>query len=335
MGRITPARVTFGVLLTFVGLAVAFVVKSALTPRVPPVEYVRAPVSVADIPKDTILTPDHIVQAQVPRTRTPGHFMQRDALFGRRTKTDIKAKSLFNVNDLYPPGEGPLLSAKLPPGHVAVTIETSSAAAALQGMVRPGERVDVIMTVSGNRALGSDTTFTLLENVMLLAVARNQDPRIETRETSTVTVAVTPEEANKLVLARGKGDLHLALRGQKDGGRSPTRITLDELLGIQAPEPPADPPPPPVFVAEAYRGTSKDVVEFDLERERALKNQRPGQAAVPTYNRSSRTPSTTAPSPPAGSRPSAQPARPATPPRSTTPRAPSTTPSTTRARTTG
>lgn len=305
MRRITPATVTFGVLITLIGLVVAYIVRTSLTPRATAELTRRVPVAVSEISKDTVLTPEHIVFATVAIEKTRGAFLMREALFGRRVKAErIAANQPFLTTQLYPPGEGPQLSAKLEKGFRAVTIETSSSSATLQGMVRPGDHVDVLMTVTGNRDIESPTTLTLLENVQLLAVSRNQSERVDTRESrdsSVVTLAVTPEQANILVLAKDRGELHLALRGAEETGRvGDNRITLNELLGIEAPPSAAEePPPPPIYIAEAYRGGNKEVVEFDLEQARALKMQRPGQAAVPNYMG---VPRTSAPQPAPGSR---------------------------------
>src|SRR5262249_55243168 len=82
-------------------------------------------------------------------------------------------------------------------------------------------RVDVIQAKSGgavaaNPAGGSEAE-TLLEDVLVLAAGttttRSEDKSIQVR---TVTLALTPEHVDKVVAARTKGSLSLALRGVND-----------------------------------------------------------------------------------------------------------------------
>jgi pilus assembly protein CpaB len=112
----------------------------------------------------------------------------------------------------------------------AVSINASGAAA-VSGMVRPNDHVDVIGTFSfpgkDPSANGAQelVTYTILQNVLVLATGKQtaKTPNITgsfgspSASYSTVTLEVTPREAEMLVFAEQiKGRLSLALRNRND-----------------------------------------------------------------------------------------------------------------------
>ena len=81
----------------------------------------------------------------------------------------------------------------------------------VSGFVLPDHRVDVIQVeTNGN---GPALSETILQDVLVLAsgqvFTRPEDRSIQSR---TVTLAVTPGQADQLVAARAKGPLALSLR---------------------------------------------------------------------------------------------------------------------------
>jgi Flp pilus assembly protein CpaB len=78
----------------------------------------------------------------------------------------------------------------------------------------PGNRADVLLTTSGTD--GHRTT-TLMGNVMILAVdpriVAAAENRVDPNQLTSVTLLVTPDQANMLALGQIKGILHLSLLG--------------------------------------------------------------------------------------------------------------------------
>src|SRR5207248_1831945 len=97
-----------------------------------------------------------------------------------------------------------------------------------------------------------ETTVTLLENVEVLSVGRvnpsaggPQDGTLDIRQSNgrgagptgivSVTVAVTPDQANVVKAVLGQGEMSLALRGDPaDGASTPNKYTLEGVLGLSA-----------------------------------------------------------------------------------------------------
>jgi len=87
------------------------------------------------------------------------------------------------------------------------------------GLLRPGDRVDVLLTQGGKDSVGS--TITLLQNLVVLAVGgstiRGEDAESSKfARGSSVTVSVTVQQAQVLTQARERGRLTLSLRSAGD-----------------------------------------------------------------------------------------------------------------------
>ena len=171
------------------------------------------------------------------------------------------------------PGQYGFLAAALRPNHRAVTILVNRATSQA-GLIYPGDRVDVILTVKvneGNTRKTNTFTGTILEDIRVVAVNRQVESSIgsqgqASRATSrngasTITLEVLPAEAERLVLATSRGDIALAMRSLTDARRRENRTptAFENLLSLPsiearpketpppkpAPAPVAAPPPPP------------------------------------------------------------------------------------------
>lgn len=107
------------------------------------------------------------------------------------------------------------LIAKLPPGMRAIALKVNAESLA-GGFVLPGYRVDVVSTTrgGGNESMAK----IILQNMLVLAVdtVANRDNQTTSMLGSTVTLAATPEEAQRLSLAAATGELRLTLRTPDD-----------------------------------------------------------------------------------------------------------------------
>ncbi len=82
-------------------------------------------------------------------------------------------------------------------------------------MLAPGSRVDVMVTYQVRTAEGSvGRTGTVLQFIEIFAVDKIAGRKLPTNRN--VSVLVTPTQARKLLLAKKRGDIHLALRSSLD-----------------------------------------------------------------------------------------------------------------------
>jgi pilus assembly protein CpaB len=109
------------------------------------------------------------------------------------------------------------------------------------GFILPGDRVDVMLTrrLEGTAPDSSLATDIILQNVLVLGIDQLSDQDREKPVVArTATVAVTPEDAQKLALAQQAGTLGLALRNATSVDRVPSeRVVQRDLAPNAAPAP--------------------------------------------------------------------------------------------------
>ena len=121
---------------------------------------------------------------------------------------------------LAPLGTQGGLSAVIGEGRRAITVRVNDVIG-VAGFALPGNYVDIIVNTQkdGERNSNKDQAISkiVLEHILVLAVAQEAS-RDETkpRVVNAVTLEVTPEEAEKIDLARSVGNLSLVLRNQID-----------------------------------------------------------------------------------------------------------------------
>ncbi len=241
MKRLTPATL-FTLMLVGVGALVAAYAGKKLFARQEVVEAPQAdlmPVPVADLPPGTVITAAHLGQARIKRERLiPETVKSERILIGRVVKNTLKRAEPINTGDLYPPGETPPL--ELAPGMRAVSIDLQDASAKVDGLIRAGHYVDVHFSPTANPdPVKGPFTMTLFKGVKVLSMGNAGNAR--SSRGSTVTLELSPEQANIILLAKEKGNLQLTYTpdGKGNGGvavADADRATLSEILGLSEPK---------------------------------------------------------------------------------------------------
>lgn len=139
-----------------------------------------------------------------------------DKLVGRVTRSTIEPNELILERMLLHAGAGGSLAAVITPGMRAVTIPVNEVAG-VAGFAFPGNYVDVLLSTKDDT--GQATSKIVLQRVLVLAVDQERSVKDESkgRIGKAVTLEVTPQQAEKIDVARAVGTLSLALRSQEDG----------------------------------------------------------------------------------------------------------------------
>ena len=209
--------------------------------------YENAQVLVArvDIPERTELKAEMVEPVSVPRK-----FMQQDA-FEVKTPSDIKMVDNLVTRVRIPKGNQVTqsalislspeagLSVKVPPGYRGEILPIDPE---LKSLIKPGDRVDVLVTFE---ALMADNrkervTATILQNILVIAVGTNlgqglsakqakaagaqEDKTAAFSEKAVISLSLNPNEAQYLALARGQGETTVILRGLGDGEMHPMEM---------------------------------------------------------------------------------------------------------------
>jgi pilus assembly protein CpaB len=112
-------------------------------------------------------------------------------------------------------------STTIPKGMRVATIPVNMTAVH-SGMVRPGDRIDVLCTytMKVKNAPETSRTKTILEYIEVFAVDRNREGEggdaAKGAKAENLSVLVTPEQATILSLANSKGKLQMSLRNSED-----------------------------------------------------------------------------------------------------------------------
>jgi pilus assembly protein CpaB len=126
-----------------------------------------------------------------------------------------------------------VFSSTLPVGQVALTTEVDEVNS-ISGMLRPSDRIDLILTAHPSQGGSAETTFPLLSNVEVLAtgqVTRKRDGTNQPRMYTTITMALSPENADRVVVAKNSGKLTAVLRNPDDKRPNSTvAMRIDELI---------------------------------------------------------------------------------------------------------
>jgi pilus assembly protein CpaB len=224
-------------------------------------------VAVSDIDLGSRLTPAMLKSVEWPASSMPkGAFATPAELDTRVLRASVLSGEPVLESKLAPVGSKGGLSAVVAEGKRAMTVRVNDVIG-VAGFALPGNYVDIIINTqeesarSGNK--DQQISKIVLEHILVLAVAQEVG-RDETKPkvVSAVTVEVTPEQAEKLDLARSVGTLSLMLRNQVDLKMAGTDGATKSTLLNTPPEPiatakvePAKPPPvvkkKPVTVAAA------------------------------------------------------------------------------------
>jgi pilus assembly protein CpaB len=199
-----------------------------------------------------------------------GSYSSASELFGRVLKTESKTSEAVIESKLAPKGSEGGFSSIIPDGMRALTVSVNNSSG-VGGFILPNTRVDVLVTVSSPAQKGESTTKIILEDITVLAVdqtfeRKEDDPVI----VQTVTLLVTPEDAEKLVLASTEGKLQLSLRNNSDRSVKVTSgVQLKELVVKQSEPSPQSAAGPARRVQPAEAPQNHKVIEVIRSSQRA------------------------------------------------------------------
>ena len=228
-------------------------------------------VASADVELGSRLSPDMLRMVEWPSGSVPpGAFTELAALDGRVVKTALQRGEPVIEARLAPEGTKGGLSAVVDEGKRAMTVRVNDVIG-VAGFALPGNYVDIMVNTqdegSGRSDKDKSISKIVLERILVLAVAQeaNRDTT-KPKVVNAVTLEVTPDQAEKLDLARSVGTLSLVLRNQVDPKLAATDgATKTSLLRDKEPPAPVAPPHPRPSPSPAARAPAKTVAAAPRE----------------------------------------------------------------------
>ncbi len=214
---------------------------SGPTPEQPKAAQAAVLVAARPLAARTLLRADDIKWQDMALDKAPQGSLARgqanEADFvGAAVSRSYNAGEPLILGTLIKPTDPGFLPAVLGPGMRAVSIAVGGAAEGGAGLVAPGDHVDLLLTqnfTEANLARGSRSVAeTVLQNLRVIAIdqtvgeiakTKNQEPKggaAEPHVSKTVTLEVTPAQAEQLMVAVQLGKVELSLRSLDSGGQA-------------------------------------------------------------------------------------------------------------------
>jgi pilus assembly protein CpaB len=234
-------------------------------------------VAAADIGIGDPLTPQVLKLEPWPREKLPpGSLGTLEEVEGRRSRAKFYLGEPILEAKLLPKGENGASAIDLIPKGMRVVPIRVDAVSGASGMILPGDRVDMLVHLAENPSHGvvRAVTRTFLQNVKIFAVDDVYDrPGSEnnTLAAKTISVLVTPSQAELVALATQLGSVQLVMRSTGDdvtentGGADLQKLLLgrsemeipgegddaESFITAFKPRQPGLPTPPPAVAAVA------------------------------------------------------------------------------------
>lgn len=205
----------------------------------PPVLMAKTLVAARAIPPGTLLRSGDLVARERPVAETTEAMLRdtpdvRAELAGALVRRFLEPGEPVAMGDVLRPRDRGFLAAVLMPNTRAISVGVD-AVTGTAGLIWPGDRVDLLLTQRldervtqlSRRVVGE----TVLNDVRVIAVDQQltqggsgSDAAPEGRVARTVTLEVTPEEAERVAVASQLGRLSLTIRSMtSDTGGDPSR----------------------------------------------------------------------------------------------------------------
>ncbi len=250
--------------------------------------------AIKDIPEGSTIPVEALEEKEIEQAKIPQDALTSASLAaGRVAKYGIQTGQIVSQHDLAPQGISLGFEARLKEGMRAVTFAVDSNSG-VAGFVTPESHVDVIAMVG---SAGDTKVAPILSDVEVIAVGQMYQKApggTAAVPASSVTVSLSPEDANKLIRSITASKLYLTLRNDKD--HQPVATVDVTSLFVKPPAPKSDlsslpppsalpppplpgapdagpmpmggpgmmpnaaPPPPPLHEIEIWSGSKKDVL---------------------------------------------------------------------------
>jgi pilus assembly protein CpaB len=187
-------------------------------------------VAIKDVAQGDPLTPQALKIEQWPKDKMPpGSMTSLEEVEGRRTRAKLYAGEPILENKLLPKGAS-LSGADImiPKGFRVVSVRVDAVSGGAN-LILPGSRVDLLVHVTKNPSQGfsETTTRTILQDLKVFAVNEVVSVDGSAQDTKsiaarTVSLLVTPAQAEKVMLAQELGQIKLVMRSPEEDAQTVT-----------------------------------------------------------------------------------------------------------------
>ncbi|SQH76819.1 Flp pilus assembly protein CpaB [Shewanella benthica] len=166
------------------------------------------------VPLGAILERKHLKLTPMPNSVIPEAAIKTfEEAEGMVVKHNLFSGEILRSERIIKKGEGSTLASLISPNMRAVTIRVNDVIG-VAGFLLPGNRVDVLNLFKKDGSLHTDI---VLANIKILAIdQRSSNDENKPKLVRAVTLELSLEQAETLLIAKGRGKLQLALRNPND-----------------------------------------------------------------------------------------------------------------------
>jgi len=167
-----------------------------------------------------VLKPEDLTLIDWPASHAlSGAFSKAGDLTGRAVIYPVAGSQPLLQEYLAAPGSVIGLTTKIPEGMRATSVK-SDEVVGVAGFLFPGSHVDVLVTFRTDR-FPTPATQIVLQDVEVLTVGQKlqPDPQGKPETVNVVTLLLTPQDSQRLVLASSQGGIQFVLRNGADHGK--------------------------------------------------------------------------------------------------------------------
>jgi len=246
-------------------------------------------VAMVDIPLGSTINPNQVAVSPWPKESYPKDAIaDPKVVVGRIALRDFTRGEPVVESKLVPVNKSTgLLSLKIPSGMRGFSVKVNEVVG-VGGFIVPDSRVDVVVTTSPSQSSQEKISKIVLEDIRVLAAGQVIEQKENKPVTvNTVTLALLPEEAEKLALAGNDGIIQLVMRnftdnalvmtgGANKGGllssyrKAPLVPEAPSAKGDKprrvsrkAPSPASAPPPKKAYSVEVIKGNKRTEEKLD------------------------------------------------------------------------
>lgn len=210
------------VMALFTTFLIYLYIRKAIT-RSDVVSYVDVYVAAKTLPAKHVMEEGDIKKIKVAREYlNPNAIVNKAEIIGKRLKEKIISGEQI-LYDRLVTEKDMTLAYNIPKGMRAVSLNVDEQIE-VANLINPGDRVDIIASFESevaedknNRTVYPRITKTVIQNALVLALGQNMSEEQDRKELpKTVTVALSPEDAEKLVYITEYAKVRMALRNIDD-----------------------------------------------------------------------------------------------------------------------
>jgi len=194
------------------------------------IEYSQVVVAVNEISENTKITEDMVTLKSIPTEAVhPDAVTSVDMVIGGMAEVEIVSGEQVLSNKVITDVEKAALAYRIPENMRAMAIPVNEIVG-VAGYINEGDNIDILVTYTNvdnnkdvkNGKSDDSTTYTQFQNIQVIAVGNAVMIAADKQSVlpNSITLLVTPNQAEVLAYAILNGSVHCTLRNPADSGKS-------------------------------------------------------------------------------------------------------------------